>query len=476
MAKLSQFAQKSLRDSFKDASGMLTGFGQGIPPVQPAQQFNTGGGGGGLGKSVRNVAEILTGRDFSTDEEIEKEKLQEIIDTYGVDSPQYRTAILQKLAKTDPMRAMELSRAIRLDKQSQTEADRETVEYNREVDSINFEKDVYRVLQKQDDLFSKEARTAVADMIAEKYSDAQIPEMTTILSTVRENLLKTRDELALGGSYGVGNPTYEIDEDGDVYVSQTLRDRNGKLFTKRVHFKGPNPDKKEPKGELKFYDMSEGGTHDELIARAAMKTKAEEDAKGYSKLQEKAIEQAPILTEQVNQIDAAIALAGSVKTGGAYNELLRNIKKFADFTDEESKNEGRLIAAVGQIILGNIRKLGANPTEGERNFLQDMLASINQNNEVNVAVLEDLKQIVINQRRRNAALRNLSREQYNSYLNTLGDGTVVVKKGSPLDYGFENKMSSYNLKQLKEHKDATGKEKRLSWDELNKAAQEKEGN
>ena len=106
MAKLSQFAQKSLRDSFKDASGMLTGFGQGIPPVQPAQQFNTGGG---LGKSVRNIAGILTGRDFSTDEEIEKEKLQEIIDTYGVDSPQYRTVILQKLAKTDPMRAMELA-------------------------------------------------------------------------------------------------------------------------------------------------------------------------------------------------------------------------------------------------------------------------------------------------------------------------------------------------------------------------------
>jgi hypothetical protein len=471
MAKLSEFAQKSLRDSFKDASGMLTGFGQGIPPVQPAQQFNTGGG---LGKSVRNIAGILTGKDFSTDEEIEKEKLQEIIDTYGVDSPQYRTAILQKLAKTDPMRAMELSRAIRLDKQSQTEADRETVEYNREVDSINFEKDVYRVLQKQDDLFSKEARTAVADMIAEKYSDAQIPEMTTILSTVRENLLKTRDELALGGSYGVGNPTYEIDEDGDVYVSQTLRDRNGRLFTKRVHFKGPNPDKKEPKGELKFYDMSEGGTHDELIERAAMKTKAEEDAKGYSKLQEKAIEQAPILTEQVNQIDAAIALAGSVKTGGAYNELLRNIKKFADFTDEESKNEGRLIAAVGQIILGNIRKLGANPTEGERNFLQDMLASINQNNEVNVAVLEDLKQIVINQRRRNAALRNLSRKQYNSYLNTLGDGTVVVKKGSPLDYGFENKMSSYNLKQLKEHKDAKGggQAGSVNWADLDRAAQE----
>tara|TARA_R100000664_G_scaffold23674_1_gene33290 strand:- start:3488 stop:5101 length:1614 start_codon:yes stop_codon:yes gene_type:complete len=73
MAKLSQFAQKSLRDSFKDASGMLTGFGQGIPPVQPAQQFNTGGG---LGKSVRNIAGILTGRDFSTDEEIYKDKLE----------------------------------------------------------------------------------------------------------------------------------------------------------------------------------------------------------------------------------------------------------------------------------------------------------------------------------------------------------------------------------------------------------------
>jgi|TARA_A100000172_G_scaffold68678_2_gene48518 hypothetical protein len=73
MAKLSQFAQKSLRDSFKDASGMLTGFGQGIPPVQPAQQFNTGGG---LGKSVRNIAGILTGKDFSTDEEIYKDKLE----------------------------------------------------------------------------------------------------------------------------------------------------------------------------------------------------------------------------------------------------------------------------------------------------------------------------------------------------------------------------------------------------------------
>ena len=103
-----------------------------------------------------------------------------------------------------------------------------------------------------------------------------------------------------------------------------------------------------------------------------------------------------------------------------------------------------------------------------------MLASINQNNEVNVAVLEDLIQIVINQRRRNAALRNYRSEQYNSYLNTLGDGTVVVKKDSPLDYGFENKMSSYNLKQLKEHKDASGggQAGTVNWADLDRAAQE----
>jgi hypothetical protein len=83
MAKLSQFAQKSLRDSFKDASGMLTGFGQGIPPVQPAQQFNTGGG-GSLGKSVRNIAGILTGKDFDTDEEIYKDKLESATGTRAI--------------------------------------------------------------------------------------------------------------------------------------------------------------------------------------------------------------------------------------------------------------------------------------------------------------------------------------------------------------------------------------------------------
>lgn len=466
MAKLSSGTLEAIRN-FGRGGGMLTGSGQGMAPVDPMMQLGRSGG-----DAFKKMLGGLTGKDFRSS----KQKLYDLSVEKGVDSPEYQTALLQSISKTDPVRAMELSRAIRLDKQDQVETNRETEEYNREINTINFEKDVYRVLQKQDDLFSKEAREAVSDMITEKYSDAKIPEMTTILSTVRENLLKTRDELALGGSYGVGNPTYEIDEDGDVYVSQTLRDRNGKLFTKRVHFKGPNPDKKEPEGELRFYDMSEGGTHDELIERSAMKTKAEEDAKGYSNLQQKAMEQAPILTEQVNQIDAAIALAGSVKTGGAYNELLRNIKKFADFTDEESKNEGRLIASVGQIILANIRKLGANPTEGERNFLQDMLASITQNNEVNVAVLEDLKQIVINQRRRNSALRNLSREEYNSYLNTLGDGTVVVKKGSPLDYGFENKMSSYKLNQLPDHKNATGggQAGSVNWTDLDRAAQEEE--
>jgi hypothetical protein len=68
-------------------------------------------------------------------------------------------------------------------------------------------------------------------------------------------------------------------------------------------------------------------------------------------------------------------------------------KKAQDFFGVTDADEGLFNAKAGKLILDNIRALGANPTEGERAFLERITPSISQGSKVNEAILKDMLEI-----------------------------------------------------------------------------------
>jgi hypothetical protein len=68
-------------------------------------------------------------------------------------------------------------------------------------------------------------------------------------------------------------------------------------------------------------------------------------------------------------------------------------KAFGDLFGVTDPNLGEFNAKAGQLILGQIRLLGANPTEGERAFLEKITPSIQQGGAVNDALLKDIREV-----------------------------------------------------------------------------------
>jgi hypothetical protein len=60
---------------------------------------------------------------------------------------------------------------------------------------------------------------------------------------------------------------------------------------------------------------------------------------------------------------------------------------------EDAANLADFNALSGKMILGQIRQLGANPTEGERKFLEQITASIENGTVINEALLNDVLQV-----------------------------------------------------------------------------------
>ena len=68
-------------------------------------------------------------------------------------------------------------------------------------------------------------------------------------------------------------------------------------------------------------------------------------------------------------------------------------KKFGDIFGTTDVDLGQFNALAGSLVLQNIRMLGANPTEGERRFLQEITPSLEQGGEVNEALLKDMLEV-----------------------------------------------------------------------------------
>ena len=116
---------------------------------------------------------------------------------------------------------------------------------------------------------------------------------------------------------------------------------------------------------------------------------AETDMKDLNVRRKTFISQGVAAKDSIPNIERMIELNNRIVTGGA----TALTKAVTDFMGMTSADIGEFNRRSSELVLGTIRQLGANPTEGERSFLEKIQPSVGQSNEVNAAILADLKVI-----------------------------------------------------------------------------------
>lgn len=122
---------------------------------------------------------------------------------------------------------------------------------------------------------------------------------------------------------------------------------------------------------------------------AAQQKGAETDATNWSKERGDIIKQGMTARTMLPKIQRMLELNEMISTGKTAG--LR--KAMGDFFNVTDPNVGEFNSLAGNMVLGQIRQLGANPTEGERAYLADINASLSQGRGVNSAILKGLGEV-----------------------------------------------------------------------------------
>jgi hypothetical protein len=191
------------------------------------------------------------------------------------------------------------------------------------------------------------------------------------------------------------------DEGGNVYSVTEKRNPNTGSVEQVYSAITPNAPE-TPQGAISIVSRSTGLTGAETVEQAAERTTKTEEAKQVAQRRQEAIRIGNVARSQVRSVRRMRTLLKDVETGGV--EAIK--KRVSDFFGFTPANAAELNNKFGQIILSDIKKLGANPTEGERAFLERISASFEQGNAANEAILSDMQTVLERQVERAQLLAN----------------------------------------------------------------------
>jgi hypothetical protein len=433
------------RGNIRFTPGLLTqlgSFGQGPANQQgaagasmlpPAQQFGPSGLGGMF---ARNLGGLL-GMDMRTPQEKEQqliEQQRQRLSQLDPNDPTAMSELIKAYAVTDPARAIQLAAAERqrLAAESKTQEEKALKGKQEEGRSLIFD-----VLMTADDVTTPDVRRTVADL-AQGY---QVPaSVITSLYGAADKGRKDKEE-AKKGKYTEGSSYQTVDENGDIWNVQLMNPKEEGQNVKRIYTQiaGNELDeegnvKTRPEGETAL--ASTVGETPQERRDAELKEDIRKQREGLWVEEQaearRAIEgssEALALTDQMINL----LTVGVESTGGIANKAKSYLAQTFGFTTEELTNKALIVNIAGNQVLSKIRLLGANPTEGERDFLLQLGADIkNDPKEVTQAKLALARKVLSNSLARQRAKLNMTREQYEE----------AIQEGGALDFGFVNPYST----------------------------------
>ena len=403
-------------------SGLMTGAGR---PMSPFAQ-----------QAARNIGGLL-GMDMRTPQEKEQQLIEQQRQRLSQLDPNDPTAIAELIkayAVTDPARAIQLAAGERKRLASESKAQEEKALKIKQEEGRSL---IFDVLMTADDVTTSDVRRTVADL-AQGY---QVPaSVINSLYGAADKGRKDKEE-AKKGKYTEGSSYQTVDENGDIWNVQLMNPKEEGQNVKRIYTQiaGNELDeegnvKTRPEGESALASTV-GETPQERreaerkedIRKKKEGLWVEEQAEARNAIEGSA--EALALTDQMINL----LTVGVESTGGIANKAKSYLAQTFGFTTEELTNKALIVNIAGNQVLSKIRLLGANPTEGERDFLLQLGADIkNDPKEVTQAKLALARQILSNSLARHRAKLNMTREEYEE----------AIQEGGALDFGFVNPYST----------------------------------
>ena len=211
------------------------------------------------------------------------------------------------------------------------------------------------------------------------------------------------------------------DAKGNLYFLSTKRNpKTGEIVVVHSPVGGAPPYNPKEQGRLQYIDR--------VGETASEKRQAEteqQDKKEWLKQRGEMLIDFSGARQVVEKAERAIDALENISTSGFDAAL----KKVTDFTGTTSADVGVFNSSVSDFILESLGQLGANPTEGERNFLLEASASLKTSNEVNEALLNRVKNTYIDIIKRGRWLVDnpkASRDEYANWMLSPQEENVIT--------------------------------------------------
>ena len=403
MARYSPEVLRSIRGFSPSSAGMLTG----------AQNPTTA-----AGVNLARGVGTLFGRDMRTPQEKQMQALQ------GLDpnDPASMEAMIKALSITDPERAIKLADAFRQRQEEKTRVEGEKDEKELQIKGQNL---IFDTLFNADNPMSAETRQKVTELRQEyNVSAIDVGNIYTKTNTALQAKASLSNNYTKGDSYNL------MDDNGDIFNVQIMNPKKEGQEPKEIitHIAGPNPDSEKPFGETTLVSK-EGISPEQAVNLQVEKTGKETEAKLWAEQQNDATSALEANLDALDTTNKMIDLltVGIESTGGIAEQARMSIASKLGATTEELTTKAMLINMAGKNVLNKIRLLGANPSNAEREFLQQLETDIiNNPKAVNLGILNEAKRVLKNLISRNRYKLRSTRKEYNA----------ALQEGGVLDFGF----------------------------------------
>ena len=424
MAKLSSGTLEAIRN-FGREGGMVTGSGQGMAPVDPIMQLGRSGG-----DAFKKMLGGLTGKDFRNSTQKYKHQLAGIANdakigtiTPDEEQPQLLRLNLQHASiKGDRAAMAQASTAIRVHENHL----RIKKEAKRQADMVPHKRTLYNILAKADDPYGQTTKAEIGQYAVDNQ-----------LGPAEIDSVYSAFEKTLGPQKNAKNEKITLlrDDEGIEWVAT----QNNK--TNEIELTAIGSDATSPTGKLEIVSPTTGSSGEDLqegrIEVAKLKSKLKQDEQdhqayvtlvkdGISDLNHarttkaEALELIEIITEIQN-------LGGD--TGGLGAATRAKMAKLFGFDSDADVSLLEFDSASKNLVKAALDGF-TNPTEGERQFAQDMSPSLGKTAKLNIRLLNNVIKLADRQITRNSYLIN-PKNDYNSYKNFLLDLDPLKSDGVP---------------------------------------------
>ncbi len=149
-----------------------------------------------------------------------------------------------------------------------------------------------------------------------------------------------------------------------------------------------------------------------------LKAKGIKEVENFEDVRDKAFQRFPVVREGLNDVNILLEIVEELEQGGSLVALQDKVEKVLGI---QTENAGVFNNLSKELLVNRIKAFGANPTEGERNYLEQLIPALENTKEINTAILTRLKERLERERASiyHITQPNTTRESYIKFVDGL---------------------------------------------------------